>query len=204
MRKKTHVLLAGFLAKELNYNELMIHKKAFCLGSVLPDLNPKMVAVPHTYDVTWSAIRRCFGELLSGTGKGECKGRVLWRRLGIVFHYLADYFTFPHNTCFTGTLREHCHYEAEMKYRMRLLVWSREAGQIFQEQQEKAQEIQSPEMLFAYIEKQHRSYMQQEREHTPADDCRWIIELCSTVILAAVRIICEEGAGELGMQYRCA
>ena len=44
----------------------------------------------------------------------QYRERVFWRRLGEIFHYIADYFTFPHNKTFTGSLVEHNSYEKEL------------------------------------------------------------------------------------------
>ncbi len=35
----------------------------------------------------------------------ESNQRVYWRRFGEVIHYMADYFTFPHNKTYTGQLQ---------------------------------------------------------------------------------------------------
>ena len=54
----------------------------------------------------------------------ESKERVYWRRFGEVMHYMADYFTFPHNKNFTGNLYEHNKYEKHLKNHLKRYIES--------------------------------------------------------------------------------
>ena len=56
---------------------------------------------------------------------GEQRRRVYWRRLGEVMHYMADYFTFPHNRNFTGNLYEHNKYEKHLKNHLKTIYRKR-------------------------------------------------------------------------------
>ena len=31
--------------------------------------------------------------------------------LGVIIHYIADYFTFPHNDHYPGNVKDHCYYD---------------------------------------------------------------------------------------------
>ena len=186
MRKKSHVALARYLVRGLGSEELSRHRKAFCLGSILPDLNPKMFKVPHEYDTTFELFRDlCRQTLYEAAEAGEENERVLWRRMGVAMHYLADYFTYPHNASFTGSLKDHCMYESELKYRMRVLVWMPEGREIFARAKDTADEIGSLEELFGYIMRMHRKYMRFPI-HTPETDCRQILELVATAMAVLV------------------
>ncbi len=77
------------------------------------------------------SCREGFHTLLQDAGTGDYKERVLFRRMGVVMHYLADYFTFPHNVTYGGSLKDHCLYERDMKYALRSYVRTSEAQQIF-------------------------------------------------------------------------
>ena len=119
MRKKSHICLAGYLADEFQAPDLMRYRKAFCFGSILPDLNPGMVTSPHEFETTFDGIKELICRLTSEWGGSEYKERAFWRGLGVVMHYLADYFTFPHNTSFQGSLKDHCLYERDLKHQLR-------------------------------------------------------------------------------------
>ena len=45
--------------------------------------------------------------------------------LGQIFHYIADYFTFPHNSNYSGSLKDHCIYEKYLKFRLRSYIRER-------------------------------------------------------------------------------
>lgn len=198
MRKKSHISLAGYLVRELEIAELADHKKSFYFGSILPDLSPKMIKAPHQFEGTFDELCGLIREILTEEVSGYWSERVLWRRIGVVLHYLADYFTFPHNTSFEGSLKDHCLYERDMKYWMRVYVRTPEAKQIFRNQRKEARQIESAEELFAYIAGMHGSYM--EGEHSVEDDCRWIIRLCSSVLIA-LAVMLDEGR-EFSPQFR--
>lgn len=201
MRKKSHVSLAGYLVRGLGLEELRLHKKAFYLGSVMPDLNPRMLAEPHEYDTTYGVFQALCRQLLDEMPESGESGRVLWRRAGVIMHYLADYFTYPHNTLFDGTLKDHCMYESEMKYRMRVLVWMPESQEIFKKAKEEASGIGSLEELFAYIAGAHRQYMS-ARLHSAEADCRQILLLCAAALVALTELIAAERAEDEG--FLCA
>lgn len=38
---------------------------------------------------------------------------------GEITHYVADYFTFPHNKIYPGGFKEHCAYEEHLKHELR-------------------------------------------------------------------------------------
>ena len=102
-------------------------------------------------------------------------------------HYMADYFTFPHNKNFTGKLYEHNKYEKHLKNYLKRYINSGAAAQLtiipvyfgsFQE-------------LVAYIKKAHEGYLLKERNIV--EDIQYILRICSQVIhgilqLAAVRL----------------
>ena len=102
VRKKSHILLARYLADQMPANEsLQSHRKAFCLGNILPDIQPSFVTKRHEYFGTFDEVQGKIRRLVqSGAGYND---RVFWRRSGEVMHYIADYFTFPHNKTFDGT-----------------------------------------------------------------------------------------------------
>ena len=203
MRKKSHISLAGYLVRELRLQELVKYKKAFYLGSILPDLNPKMVKEPHEIETSFEKFKDSICRLIQDAKSGTCNGRVFWRKLGMVIHYLADYFTFPHNTAYDGNLKDHCVYEGDMKYQMREYVRTPEAKRIFLDQREQAFRISSEEALFAYIKGAHECYL--AGRYCVVEDCRWILEMSAVVLVAMLRMINEEYVHSLnGLCYAAA
>ena len=119
MRKKSHILLARYLADQMQTTaSLQSHRKAFCLGSILPDIKPSFITKRHEFYGTFEDVKKRMREL-ADIRPDESNQRVYWRRFGEVIHYMADYFTFPHNKTYTGTLAQHNHYEKVLKNRLK-------------------------------------------------------------------------------------
>ena len=91
-------------------------------------------------------------------------------------HYMADYFTFPHNRTYKGSLAEHNSYEAELKNRLKECILSGRADS----QLEEAKHFDSFEELVEYIRERHAYYLESPR--CIADDIRFILRVCYQVI----------------------
>lgn len=176
MRKKSHILLARYLADQMPANiSLQSHRKAFCLGNILPDIQPSFVTKRHEYFGTFDEVQEKIIQLVE-TGAEDLNDRVFWRRIGEVMHYIADYFTFPHNRTFTGSLVEHNSYEAELKDRLKECILSGRADSHL----EKAKYFGSFAELIEYIRERHAVYL--SRERCVAEDIRFILSVCYQVV----------------------
>lgn len=191
MRKKSHIALAVFLVAELRLAELDLYRKAFYFGSIQPDLNPKMFSEPHQFDDSWEKVRELILQIEAETCDEAYSRRAIWTQTGVVLHYLADYFTFPHNTCYHGSLRGHCMYESELKYLLRAYLCTSESRASFETQRLAAEQIRTSEQLFTYIENAHEAYMK-EPYHSVLGDCRWITEVCFCAGAVLGRMVCGE------------
>ncbi|MBE5962132.1 MAG: hypothetical protein E7256_12265 [Lachnospiraceae bacterium] len=127
MRKKSHIALAGYLMDSMMKEEIVKYKKTFMFGSILPDIIPSFLTRKHTIDATFSILRNEIKKITDEYDAMEGIGRYYVRHLGVVTHYVADYFTLPHNKKFEGNLKDHCVYENELKHRLKEYVTSSEA-----------------------------------------------------------------------------
>lgn len=124
MRKKSHILLGRYLADQMSeVYSLQQHRKAFCLGNIMPDLKPSFLTTRHEFFGTFDHLQNKMRALVEKNPEEE-NARVYWRRFGEVMHYMADYFTFPHNKTYKGNLAAHNSYEAELKNRLRECILS--------------------------------------------------------------------------------
>lgn len=182
MRKKSHILLARYLADQMIVDEsLQSHRKAFCLGSILPDIRHSFVTKKHEFFGTFDEIREKI-EVLVNSNPEECNARVYWRRFGEVIHYMADYFTFPHNKTYTGNLVEHNHYEKILKNDLKTCIKSGEACKNLEE----AIHFGSLAQLTSYIEERHEFYLRKLRN--VEDDIRYILNVCFQVIKGIISL----------------
>ena len=182
MRKKSHILLARYLADQLTVDEsLQSHRKAFCLGSILPDIRPSFVVKKHEYFSTFGEIQEKMLQLVEH-GPREGKERVYWRNFGEVLHYVADYFTFPHNRTYTGSLYEHSQYEKILKQRLKICIKSGAAGAyVFRDVY-----FKNLEELTEFIQVSHTSYLRKKRNIT--EDIQYILMVCYQVIQGIVQL----------------
>lgn len=182
MRKKSHILLARYLADQLIVDEsLQSHRKAFCLGSILPDIRPSFVVKKHEYFSTFGEIQEKMLQLVEH-GPLEGKERVYWRNFGEVLHYVADYFTFPHNRTYTGSLYEHSQYEKILKQRLKICIKSGAAGAyVFRDVY-----FKNLEELTEFIQVSHTSYLRKKRNIT--EDIQYILMVCYQVIQGIVQL----------------
>lgn len=176
MRKKSHILLARYLADQMQISaSLQSHRKAFCLGSILPDMKPSFLTKKHEFFGTFGEIQEKIQSLVEISPK-KCNERVYWRRFGEVMHYIADYFTFPHNKTYTGTLLEHSQYEKLLKNDLKDCIRSGEAG----EHVRCVMRFENLSQLTDYIKKSHERYL--EKLRNVQEDIEYILDVCYQVI----------------------
>ncbi len=117
MRKKSHISLARDIVRNSEDEGLRKHKWAFYLGSILPDIKPSFLYKKHEIDGTFEQVKKEVRELSDSHGKYREHATKYYRDLGQITHYIADYFTFPHNRTYPGNLKDHCSYEEVLKLR---------------------------------------------------------------------------------------
>ena len=176
MRKKSHILLARYLADQMQTTaSLQSHRKAFCLGSILPDIKPSFITRRHEFYGTFEDVKNRMKEL-ADIRPDESNQRVYWRRFGEVIHYMADYFTFPHNKTYTGSFSQHNHYEKVLKNRLKECIQQGEAHAYL----EPAIRFADFPTLIDYIEATHEKYLNKLR--SVEEDIRFILNMCFQVV----------------------
>lgn len=172
MRKKSHISLARYLVQNLDDRNLKKHKLAFYLGSILPDCKPSFVYKKHEITGTFEDVKREIKKLSSDYEKKYKRQKSkYYRNLGQVTHYLADYFTFPHNKIYPGNLKDHCVYEEELKRKLRNYLKSPEV----KKDKKLVVDLKTPEALIEFIQKSHDDYLR--RKNCVEDDIHSIVAL---------------------------
>ena len=194
LRKKSHILLARYLADQMpGAYSLQEHRKAFCLGSILPDLRPSFVTKKHEYFGTFQEVQEKLAVLVK-QDPSEYKERVYWRQLGEAMHYIADYFTFPHNRTYTGSLVEHNQYEKYLKNDLKTCILNGQAD-IHVKQ---AIRFETFAQLIDYVKERHAEYLQKERNIK--DDIFYIVSVCYQVIQGVIQLC----AGKMPVSFHMA
>lgn len=195
MRKKSHVLLGQCLAEQLDSRDLRFHKKAFCYGNVLPDLKPSFITVRHEYRVNFDMVCRKIQRLAEKCNFIDRYTAGYWIQLGEVAHYVADYFTFPHNEHYTGSLVEHTQYEGNLKNQLKEYILGGHAEVHFK----KEVTFDSFEEVIAFIKKAHAIYAMEQRN--VEEDIQFILAVCFQVMQGVIRLMEAKFAPALVPSY---
>lgn len=195
MRKKSHISLAKYIVDSLEEQELKKHKKAFYLGSILPDCKPSFITVKHEMEGTFPKVQRELEEIVERQRNAQINMRVFYRNLGEVIHYIADYFTFPHNPHYPGNLKDHCIYEEQLKRGLKEYIASGEAERNSRWIRLSVTNLNSTADICNFIRKAHETYV--KLKNSVEDDCRHIVTLCHQVVVAVIRLINRGTAAQI-------
>lgn len=182
MRKKSHISLARYIVYNLEEAELLKHRKAFYLGSILPDCKPSFLTTRHEFHGTFEKMKQEINRLTTNYTETNFNFRAFCRDLGQIIHYIADYFTFPHNITYDGSLKDHCMYEKDLKFALLDYIKNGEA----EKRTRKMHNFETPEALCSFISESHNEYLKVKR--TIQEDCKYIVSLCHTVAYSVMRL----------------
>ncbi len=195
MRKKSHISLAKYIVDSLGEQELQKHKKAFYLGSILPDCKPSFITIKHEMEGTFPKVQHELEELVERQKNAQINMRVFYRNLGEVIHYIADYFTFPHNPHYPGNLKDHCIYEEHLKRGLKEYIASGEAEKNSEWVRLSVVNLNSTADICNFIRKAHETYV--KLKNSVEDDCRHIVTLCHQVVVAVIRLIKRDSESQI-------
>ena len=184
MRKKSHMSLANHMLEDMNEENLMAHTRAFQFGCVLPDLVPTFITKKHRVDTTFDILEKKMRKVVEDYDGRDRLSMMRCKDMGVITHYIADYFTLPHNKIFTGTMREHIRYEKVLKYTMRDYVRRLHVGQ----QPLIRLPMESVDQICDFIRKCHLQYIQMV-EASQEIDCRYSVEVCRQVMEAILGLL---------------
>ena len=85
-----------------------INEKLFLLGNLFPDLIHSYLWRPHKYNHSREYIREKMIMLKN-------KPRLVSFHMGVLTHYICDYFCYPHSDCYDQGLLQHILYEIRQK-----------------------------------------------------------------------------------------
>lgn len=120
MRTADHMNLSRYIMDHMDAGASKLQKAVFVFGSIEPDINMltylrgsihgEEKLRGHNYENVMKYMEKLTKKLEKG-GMGTVRQSFL---LGKLVHYVADSFTYPHNSIFPGNLKEHCQYETEL------------------------------------------------------------------------------------------
>ena len=91
MRKKSHLSLAGYIVDIVDA-DMIDHPLAFRFGSLEPDLVPSFITTKHRIDLTFHKLEKKINKVIDEYDKNKGMTIGLSKDLGVITHYIADYF----------------------------------------------------------------------------------------------------------------
>lgn len=120
MNALSHIYLSLVFKKAVeNKLHVKLHTFHFIKGNLKPDFSLLLVKVPHYKIPTSEIVIKEMDKLIQHTANNctTCT-REFAERLGVITHYLSDFFCYAHSTRFTGSLLDHYIYEKNLsRYR---------------------------------------------------------------------------------------
>jgi len=175
MNKGSHISLAHFLMDDINLDEFKKNEKAFMVGSILPDCLPSFLTTRHTITETFGLLKAEIEKVYNNFDMEKGMTSYYSRHLGIICHYLADYFTFPHNPGFKGSVKEHINYEKELFIAFQVYLKNRTEYPL-----ELNAERYTVNDICSNILDKHKLYM--NTLHDIRTDCSFIVEICTVTM----------------------
>ena len=108
MRIKIHHKIGKSICSELKALGCNINEKLFLFGNLFPDLIHSYIWCRHEYQHSREYVRKKIEKL-------KKKPKLFSFHMGILAHYICDYFCYPHSACFGKGLIEHIAYEIQQK-----------------------------------------------------------------------------------------
>ena len=172
METKNHLQLGSMLAQKYHFSR---HTTFFLFGNVLPDLNFLSYFKGHTYRSRIAFIEKKINQLFQ---------QPIWNwksyyDLGIITHYVADFYTFPHNTNFKGSLRNHFSYEKKLRF----YFYKKSLHQKVQSKNNSSYALKNPKQILQHLQTSHKNYMDQSPSLN--NDFHYIIEE-TTILLESI------------------
>lgn len=120
MTSKSHYYFGLYLLATELYSAKNMERTAFLYGCVEPDLNPGTYLKGSLHGQklrghNFPNMLPCIHGLFEKIQCTEPSGVLYFYRLGKLTHYLTDAFTYPHNSVFCGSLKDHMRYEDELE-----------------------------------------------------------------------------------------
>lgn len=191
MRKKSHISLAKHIVSISGIQSFEKHKKAFYVGSVLPDCKPSFITKRHEITGTFDLVERGIEKLTQGYREWGDLSTAYYTRLGEIVHYIADYFTFPHNKEYQGTMKQHCIYEGELKHALRSYIRALRVGGLQQWRADlKIDDLSgfhNTMDICNFLKEEHGKYIRKET-HTIQEDLKYIVGVCSRAVMAILHV----------------
>jgi hypothetical protein len=138
-------------------------------------------------DTTFDILEKKLHKVVEGYDGEEVLSMAQCKDLGVITHYIADYFTLPHNKKFTGSIKDHVSYEEVLKHAMRHYV----SQEYIANQPLIRTSMTSVDDICEFIKNCHMEYIMMAMAGQEID-CRHSVEVCRQVLEAVIELLHEQ------------
>lgn len=183
MKSASHFAMAQLLYTAMRSRGCDLNLVPFIYGNIAPDYSPKIIIKPHFTRVCEKQIDARIHSLskkhVSKSGRLDADYAV---ELGMLCHYLCDYFCFAHSKEFFENLKVHRAYESDLDEFLREKCF--ELLDI--EGAESLSEYASPFLLRRGVDKAKETYT--ENGCSYANDLESAFNICMNCIMSLIRL----------------
>lgn len=187
MDSVSHTTVAHYLLDYVEKTDgVSFDRKAFCFGNLKPDLKGEYLTKRHYPSLMFDEVMQRIRDFVKGFSICANNGAKLSEELGVICHYITDFFSFPHNDDIYGRgLLAHYIYEKKTGI---TIYWRINETKFDCWAQHRLEELpQSPDALIRFLTEQHRSYTAQA-SHTIGDDIMHICYVLAAVVRSIIRM----------------
>lgn len=180
MNDFTHLGIAKAVKQAVEQElPVKLNTMGFLYGNVKPDLSPMLYEIPHykknSFDFVKQEIKRLMGLRLESS---SICSKQFSESLGILTHYLSDYFCYAHSEPYKGSLFSHYIYEMDLS-----VYCKRHAKKIRMHNYPGGRSVYTDyQALCNYIEKLHCEYM--SKKPSFESDIAYALRACTTLSLS--------------------
>jgi len=181
MLTRSHLALGRLIIEQaqtqLGFN---LSKLNFLYGCIKPDLIPCHINKPHKKEDSYNEIKWELERLCNFTIDSTKDSRVFSQRLGIVTHYISDYFTLVHNNSAYYSLLPHALYEGKLHKCLKRSIMLSNHKSI-----EPFLTKDVVNSLGIWLTYQHQQYL--GKKNSPVKDIRYIINVSIKLALSIIK-----------------
>lgn len=185
----SHITVGRYLYKYFTKNfNIELDQKVFVSWNALPDVAPGLFCIPHFKSDIYDLIMERADYLAKNMNTMPVKEKS--KQLGILCHFMADFFCYAHADYFIGSKFTHFKYELKMQlyaYRRRKMI--RALSLIFN-----TSEIDQSESLYNQINRLHDEYTKIAPSY--GVDFVYTLTACVDLMIGIVAAMAEEAVEE--------
>lgn len=111
----THILIGKQVVRSVeSILPVQFSLMSYLYGCVIPDLSPRYTSVPHRLEPSLNLVSSLMDNTLHTTPQGNQEIQHYFTDLGIITHFICDYFCRPHNKAVGSGALSHAFYESRL------------------------------------------------------------------------------------------